>query len=69
MDGHRDYTKGSKQTGRQILYVIICMSNLKKYYELIYKTEIDSQTQETKLYGYQRVTSKTCQFLVFKGSD
>ena len=20
MDGHRDYTKGSKQTGRQILY-------------------------------------------------
>ena len=48
MDGPRDYhTKWSKSDReRQISYDVTYMWNLKKIdtYELIYKTEIDSQT-------------------------
>ena len=45
MDGPRDYHTKWSQTERQILYDIIHIWNLKKNTnELIYKTEIDSQT-------------------------
>ena len=46
VDGHRDdHTKWSKSDReRQILYDITYMWNLKYTNELIYKTEIDSQT-------------------------
>ena len=45
MDGPRDcYTKWSKSDSeRQIPYDITYMWNLKKWHELIYKTETDSQ--------------------------
>ena len=54
MDGPREYhTKWSKSgKERQILYITYMWNLKNNTNEYIYKTETDSQTQET--YGYQK---------------